>query len=214
MPPPYKIYQSVQLELALFWPTWLSSAKKSCQSQSRHTSPSAQVCSPPSTVHPMTLAFIFIIYNWILLQDHIKLLRNIPKKSAAHPDKVNMLPSLMLMWGNGAWNEVVGKLNKLNTKEEDDIRIEKISKLTSVWDNLVDRRSGSVCPPSQFSHFSLPSDSSESAKGTITTWPKSFHWFQANVEIELTGTLFVWVVSLWCYFCVHIPIIVWMTRLD
>ena len=51
--------------------------------------------------------------------------------------------------------------------------------------------SGSVCPPSQFSHFSLPSDSSESAKGNITTWPKSFHWFQANVEIELTGTLFV-----------------------
>ena len=51
--------------------------------------------------------------------------------------------------------------------------------------------SGSVRPPSLCSHFSLPSDSSESEKGTITTWPKSFHWFQANVEIELTGTSFV-----------------------
>ena len=164
-----KFIRVCSLSWRLFWPSWLSSAEKSCQPKSLHKSPSAQVCSPPSTVHPITLAFIFIIYNWILLQDHTKMLCNMPKKSAAHPDKVNMLPSSMLMWGNGILNEVVGKLNKLNTKEEDDICIEEIRKLTSVFSWIGE--SGSVRPPSQCSHFSLPSDSSDSEKGTITTWP-------------------------------------------
>ena len=40
---------------------------KSCQSKLQDKSHSVQVCSPPSTVHLVTLAFIFIIYNSILL---------------------------------------------------------------------------------------------------------------------------------------------------
>jgi len=44
----------------------------------------------------VTLAFIFAIFDSVMVQDLMKWLRNMSKKNAAHPDKVNMLLLVML----------------------------------------------------------------------------------------------------------------------
>ena len=76
---------------------------KSCQSKSRHNTLSMWVFSSPTSLHDVTLAFIFAIFDSVMVQDlmKMKLLCNMSKKNAAHPDKVNMLPLVMLTWGHG-----------------------------------------------------------------------------------------------------------------
>jgi hypothetical protein len=49
-------------------------------------------------MHDVTLAFIFIIYDAVLVQnDNIKQLRNMSKKTTEILDVVEMVPAAMLM---------------------------------------------------------------------------------------------------------------------
>jgi hypothetical protein len=54
-------------------------------------------------MHDVTLAFIFIIYDAVLVQnDNIKQLRNMSKKTTEILDVVEMVPEAMLMCLIGA----------------------------------------------------------------------------------------------------------------
>ena len=55
------------------------------------------VCSPPSSSMHVTLAFIFIICYSILLQDHLKQLRNMLKKSAVIEAKFKVVANKTLL---------------------------------------------------------------------------------------------------------------------
>ncbi len=48
-------------------------------------------------MHDVTLAFIFIIYDAVLVKNNIKQLRNMSKKTTAILDVAEMVPAAMLM---------------------------------------------------------------------------------------------------------------------
>jgi len=53
-------------------------------------------------MHDVTLAFIFIIYDAVLVKNNIKQLRNMSKKTTAILDVAEMVPAAMLMCIIGA----------------------------------------------------------------------------------------------------------------
>jgi len=53
-------------------------------------------------MHDETLAFIFIMYDAVLVQNNIKQLHNMSKKTTAILDVIEMVPAAMLMCVIGA----------------------------------------------------------------------------------------------------------------